>query len=136
MRVLVILLAVAACHDDAPSVYLLDAPFMCPIYSLCNPFFQTGCGPNERCAPVIDTSECPVAIACPPIGPVAVGGACTFTETRHVLVDDCNRGAMCVQGTCRQICDPQGGMPTCTGFELCETDAATPYIGSCSPRAI
>jgi hypothetical protein len=117
-----------------PPVRLLDAPFMCPIYSTCNPLTQAGCSTDsERCAVVIDTSECPVPVGCVPIGPVPIGEACSFAmASEHVLADDCGVGAICEQGTCRQICNPSGGMPACPGFERCEADAAVAHVGSCS----
>ena len=130
-----------AVHVDASTDAAIDAPILvdaavdAPVILIdamvdaasgpCNPLAQTGCNSGERCTWIKDQDvPTPIGhIGCVPMGTVAVGAACTVATatTGH---DDCIVGSVCVSGTCKQICDLQGGTPTCgTNF------ACTQYQG-------
>lgn len=84
----------------------------------CNPLAQTGCNAGEKCTWLIDQLN-PAAghIGCAPDGTIAVGCACSLGIPGATGYDDCGKGATCLAGVCKKICDEQGGAPTCgTGF--------------------
>jgi hypothetical protein len=55
----------------------------------------------------------------------AVGGNCS------TLPDDCQPGAVCVNGTCRQICDRQASGSTCPSGGGCNPIYGSARYGSC-----
>lgn len=80
---------------------------ICAAVIACNPFDQTPCGPAEACQSGMMGPRCVMA------GSNAAGQPCSPMST-------CARGATCVlpgpntqMGTCRNICNVDGGMPTC-----------------------
>ena len=116
----------AATGDDAPGGP--DAGPVCETGG-CSVLAQAGCGTGDKCTWTLVGASAG-AINCAPQGTVAVGGACTITGIdpgtscgATAGYDDCVAGAMCVGGLCEQICDNQGGLPTCPADELCVTHA-------------
>ncbi len=126
--------------DDAAVVdAAIDAagvPFVCPISGTppvcgattapttpaaggtCNPLTQTGCAVGEKCTWIIDQASPTIGhTGCAPDGTEPVGCACTRGTAGATGYDDCAKGSTCVSGTCKQICDDQGGAPMCgTGY--------------------
>ena len=95
--------------------------------STCDAVAQTGCGPGEKCAVILDDSGTQ-RIACAPDGTVPVGGRCgSFAG-----VDDCVGGTACVNGTCRQACDP-AEPGSCPSPQAC-TVAGDTGVGTCATR--
>lgn len=140
--------AVAACSGTGPRRHLpevldgpgADAPR--PVdCELCNIRTQTGCDPGQKCLWAIDaTMPMPAGhIECAPDGTVPVGGTCTYgpfvpPDPQSCVsgsYDDCIKGSQCWNGVCEQICDPQGGLPTCNAGMTCVThDGLLEYNGT------
>lgn len=80
----------------ATGVGLCDAPMICSLLDASAP-----CAGRNRCYAVMGTAQC----ASP--GDTAIGGSCMFANS-------CVPGAVCVGGTCRQVCNTTGAAPTCT----------------------
>jgi hypothetical protein len=115
----------------------------------CNPLMQTGCGPGERCTWIVD-SLMPQYVGhtgCAPIGTGDVGDACQFQPGTCGVQDTCKQGLVCGEfygdmGTCKRICDQQGGFPQCdnqhscvTYADLFETGDSTPPVAGVCDRA-
>ncbi|MBA3801057.1 MAG: hypothetical protein H0X18_18575 [Geodermatophilaceae bacterium] len=58
-------------------------------------------------------------IGCAPEGTVAAGGACTVGAAGPAGYSNCAKGSECVAGTCKTICDHQGGAPACDANHAC-----------------
>ena len=92
----------------------------------CQVLTQTGCNTGEKCTWVLSTDDTATdpglgAIACAPNGTVAIGGACTVAKVAMGGYDNCVAGAACVSGTCKAICDNNGGAPMCGTNQACVT---------------
>ncbi len=119
----------AAPHDGAISDVRIDAPIDagCPDAAgdagngVCNPLTQTGCPCGDKCTWIIDQVSPTFAghIGCAPNGTMAARQACTRNAPGATGWDDCIAGAYCLgplaggPGTCKLICDPAGGAPSC-----------------------
>lgn len=101
----------AACENavgfTTPAGPSNERHLICAAVIACNPFDQTPCGPAEACQSGMMGPRCVMA------GSNAAGQPCSPMST-------CARGATCVlpgpntqMGTCRNICNVDGGMPTC-----------------------
>lgn len=110
----------------------------------CNPLTQTGCNVDEKCTWIEDaTMPQPLGhIGCAPVGSVARGGACMYGMPGATGYDNCGKGDVCVSRLCKQICDPNGGMPTCGPNFSCGTydglfgpsgSTTPPAAGACDP---
>ncbi len=87
---------------------------------VCSPLTQAGCAAGEKCAWIEDQDNPPLGhIGCTPDGSVAVGGACTVGAAGPAGFSNCVKGSECVAGTCKQICDHQGGAPMCDANHAC-----------------
>jgi hypothetical protein len=115
-----------------------DAPLTC------NPLMQTGCAATEKCTWIIDaTTPMYVGhIGCVPDGSAAVGGSCMFGAAGATGYDNCTKGGVCSafgtpgnQGTCKQVCDNQGGAPMCDANHVCVTYSKLFSTGATSPAA-
>jgi hypothetical protein len=114
---------IAACGGRKPPE-ILDVP---PPTGVCNVLMQSGCGPNEKCTWIIDDAEMKLAhVGCAPAtGTLTDGMNCTFMPPTQGGYDDCARGHYCfsrdyLTGICKQICDQQGGPPTCGDGFACQ----------------
>lgn len=104
----------------------------------CNPLMQTGCNAGEKCNWIYDQLMPTIVghIGCEPEGQTAIGGDC---GARAIGPDSCVKGAECVSGECKQICDNQGGTPMCDADHACVqyqntfTDGTTTVAGVCDP---
>ena len=87
----------------------------------CNVLTQTGCDTGQKCTWFHDTeTPSPLGhIDCAPDGTVAVGAACTYGADGPQGFDNCVKGSVCVSGTCKEICDDNGGDPMCPTNYAC-----------------
>ena len=123
MRTLVLFLALTAACDDHGSPGSIchcsyDAPPSDQRKGTCDPLTQSGCNVGEKCNWIFDQLMPTVVghIGCEPAGTVPIGNAC---GTPAVGPDLCIKGSECVDGTCRLICEPHGGQPTCDAMHAC-----------------
>ena len=87
---------------------------------VCSPLTQAGCMSGEKCAWVEDQASPAIGhIGCTPDGTIAEGGACTVGAPGPSGYSNCVKGTECVAGTCKQICDHQGGAPMCDANHAC-----------------
>jgi hypothetical protein len=130
----------AACGGGSDKPKLIDAPngVDSSVPGACNPLTQTGCQTGEKCNWIYDQLMPTVIgdIGCEAVGTVAIGGAC---GPRAVGPDPCVRGAECVSGECKQVCDAEGGTPACDSAHACMryqnlyVDGSTTIAGVCDP---
>lgn len=126
--------------DGPPDgVTLIDSPFI-DAPTVCNPLTQNGCTVGEKCTWIQDQDNPPIGhVGCAPNGGLAIGAACTDPPAGPSGYDDCVRGAVCLSGVCKQICDDQGGQPTCDQNHVCTRYAdffevgGTAVAGVCDP---
>ncbi|MDQ3367207.1 MAG: hypothetical protein M3680_17425 [Myxococcota bacterium] len=109
--------------------------------TVCSPLTQMGCGAGEKCAWIEDQEMPPIGhIGCAPDGTVAVGGACTVGAAGPAGYSNCAKNSECVAGTCKAICDHQGGMPSCDANHACGryeglfTSGDMTVAGVCDPK--
>jgi hypothetical protein len=110
--------------------------------TVCNPLTQAGCAANEKCTWLLDAvmPQYVGHIGCAPDGTAAVGAACMYGAPGATGFDNCAKGSVCGNyrggaGTCKQICDQQGGMPACDAQHVCVTYAGLFSTGSMTPAA-
>lgn len=110
----------------------------------CSPLTQAGCATGQKCTWIIDaTTPMYVGhIGCEAAGSAAVGAACMFGAAGATGFDNCAAGAVCsafgtpmTQGTCKQICDQQGGNPMCDASHVCVQYSRLFSTGPTSPAA-
>lgn len=106
----------------------------------CNPLTQAGCAVGEKCGWIKDQDDPPLGhIGCTPDGTVAIGCACSVGAPGATGYDDCVKGATCLAGTCKQVCDNNGGTPTCSPSTACNIysdyfeSSGTTVAGVCDP---
>jgi hypothetical protein len=112
--------------------------------STCSPLTQAGCPTGQKCTWIIDaTTPMYVGhIGCEAAGTAAIGASCMFGAAGATGFDNCVGGAVCsafgtpmTQGTCKQICDNQGGAPMCDASHVCVQYARLFSTGPTSPAA-
>jgi hypothetical protein len=66
------------------------------------------CGRGERCTSRVVLRD-PLAshLGCAPIGPGSAGDACSLIDDPAGAYDSCGDRLLCVDGTCRSLCNPQ-----------------------------
>jgi hypothetical protein len=124
------------------SVQLVDAPTV-DAMTTCNPLTQGGCNPGEKCTWINDQDDPPIGhVGCAPdpgATGIAIGGACTEGPAGPMGYDTCVKGAVCLSGECKQICDQAGGAPACDQDHSCTRYAdffevgGTAVAGVCDP---
>ncbi len=124
------------------SVQLVDAPTV-DAMTTCNPLTQGGCNPGEKCTWINDQDDPPIGhVGCAPdpgATGIAIAGACTEGPAGPMGYDTCVKGAVCLSGECKQICDQAGGAPTCDQNHSCTRYAdffetgGTAVAGVCDP---
>jgi hypothetical protein len=144
-RVVAIALTLAACDGcDEPrhfkicvcDTFTVDAP------PVCNPLTQANCAAGEKCTWLVDALM-PVYvghIGCAPAGTGKVGDACMYGFPGQTGYDNCDAGLVCSNftsgsGVCKQLCDPQGGMPACDAQHACVTKPHLFFTGDTTPPA-
>jgi hypothetical protein len=148
------LLVVAACnpgpskHDQ---VHVLDAnrDGLIECWSVCNPLTQSGCSAGEKCTWIVNSWMPPIGhIGCVADGFVALGESCIYVPhtaqgfcSDSGLADNCVKGTVCspvgsdAPGTCKAICDNQGGNPMCDATHACVVEPGLFNTGASSPAA-
>ena len=151
-RIVVLVLLLAACDGKATQpTWIVDARTgppdtyeHCPRtrLSVCNPLTQAGCGAGEKCTWQIDALAPQYVghVACAPMGAADEGEPCQFGPPGCDGYDNCKGGLVCSNyrggtGTCRRICDQQGGNPTCQPSDACVTRSGLFSMGDTSPAA-
>jgi hypothetical protein len=125
-------------HHDPPEDASIDGEIEHDCF--CSPLTQAGCPADDKCTWAHTTSN-PGYVSCVLDGTVPVGGACTYTSrptcqpTGTVVADDCVRGSVCVDGTCKAICDNAGGDPACDDQHACVVYPGLFSTGASSPAA-
>jgi len=119
----------------------IDASPDGPTTPQCSVLTQTGCMTGEKCSWFHDT-ELPTPlghVGCAPNGTAAVDAGCAFGADGPQGYDNCVKGSVCVNGRCAQICDGNGGNPTCGTNTTCGLYAdlfdrgGTNVAGVCDP---
>ena len=130
---------VAACGGGSDNPTFVDASVV-DGQSVCNPKAQTGCNAGEKCTWINDQDNPPIGhVGCAPDGTVAIGTACTEGPAGPMGYDNCVKGSVCLAGVCKQICDVDGGQPTCDQNHACTRYAdffevgGTAVAGVCDP---
>ena len=137
MRAIAVLLVLGCQGKPHVSVPLDGPPDGLQCYGVrttaCNVLTQTGCTRGQKCTWVRDNEAMPPLghIGCVPIGSVAIGSGCAYLTTGICIgYDDCVMGAICIDGTCRAICDQNGGAPSCgSGFACAVTSGVFGPVG-------
>jgi hypothetical protein len=144
LRLVVVVVAVLGCgsnHKSANDAPMADAQ-VDAFTGVCDVLAQTGCPSGQKCTWIEDNNASPPAghIGCAPIGPVALGGACTWGAPGPTGYDNCGAGDVCLDAVCKQICDMLGVAPTCGSGMGCGLysgvfgPVAGPYAaGACDP---
>jgi hypothetical protein len=142
-------LLVACGNSPKKPIKIVDAPGS-DGSSICNPLAQTGCQASEMCTWIIDMDDPNFAahIGCAPAGTIQTGGQCTRNPPGPTGYDNCAKGNFCFgpnaggMGTCKLICDLQGGSPMCptkfgcVGYQeifSLPSDTGPPAAGVCEP---
>jgi hypothetical protein len=93
------------------------------LYPACD-LLAPACAEGRGCF-IVQGEEAPV---CVPAGEVAVGAACEFANS-------CLAGDACVNGSCRDLCDPAGAaLPACPDATSCVAIPDT-NAGYCAPAS-
>lgn len=135
---------VACGGEDKPKPMIVDSPMQtvdAVTPAACDPLTQTGCEAGQKCGWVILQEEPFVgSIECVMDGTVAVGQACMYGAAGAAGFSNCVKGSECVAGTCKSICDNNGGDPMCDANHACsnynnlfETSDMT-VAGVCDPK--
>lgn len=148
-RGLAAILVLAACGSTGTADPPVDARRECdgalyctPPGPRCYPLEPVGghrCAPDEKCTWVVSAEEPTGALACVPDGTVPADGACTLAATG---IDDCVHGAVCIDGTCRALCDlSRGPHGDCEAGAACQAHEGLfaegfqpPVVGVCTPQ--
>lgn len=86
----------------------------------CNPAAQIGCNAGEKCTWILDLAEPRIQhIGCAPVGSIRIGEPCETPPPGPWGYDACTRGAVCHAGTCKEICDHDGGAAGCGRGRVC-----------------
>ena len=136
---------IAACGggDSNNKIKLPDASTVDGI-GQCNPLTQAGCAAGEKCTWLVDAvmPQYVGHIGCAADGTKNVGDACTFGAAGATGYDDCKKGGVCSAfgspgnaGTCKQMCDQQGGQPACDAQHVCVTYSRLFSTGDTTPAA-
>ncbi|HEY4179420.1 MAG TPA: hypothetical protein VGM90_21395 [Kofleriaceae bacterium] len=128
-------------RPDAPEIAFIDAYGTCPNDNAdsCSPTAQTGCNASEKCTWILGPEGHCDYIGCAPNGTIEIGDACGSPETWAQKWDSCVKGAACVDGECRQVCDNNGGTPMCDAMHACQvhddlfTNSGSSVAGVCDP---
>jgi hypothetical protein len=146
----VVFVAIAGCgvhpcidveHERPGGVYDADAPTIPSDHTdedLCSLITQMGCASGRKCTWVHATDPDPAtgdpgigADSCVPNGTVELGGQCTYRAAQDGGYDNCVRGTVCVDGTCKAICDNYATSPSCPSAQACKTyDGLFANVGS------
>ena len=127
-------------------IILVDAGFPDAGGTACSVLTQAGCTTGQKCAWVLDTDPTSTRSglgsdrAARPTAPSRSARACTILPAARAATTTGKAGA-CVSGTCKSICDNNGGTPACGASQACVTydglfaneGATTTPAGVCDP---
>ena len=138
---LVGLLVACGGGGDSKKVVVIDGSTV-DMPTVCNPLTQAGCAAGEKCTWLLDAlmPQYVGHIGCAPDGTGNVGDSCMYGAPGATGYDACKKGGVCGNyrggaGTCKQICDQQGGMPTCDAQHVCVTYSGLFTTGDTTPAA-
>jgi hypothetical protein len=127
--------------DKKQKVVVIDASTV-DMIGVCNPLTQAGCAAGEKCTWLLDAlmPQYVGHIGCAPDGSVDADGSCTYGMPGATGYDNCKKGLVCGNyrggtGACKQICDQQGGAPTCDAQHVCVTYSGLFSTGDTTPAA-
>jgi len=134
-------LLVAACGgDDGHHPILLDSGSNTNM--TCNPLTQAGCAAGEKCTWLLDALMPSYVghVGCAPDGTANTGESCMYGAPGTTGYDNCKKGTVCGNyrggaGTCKTICDQQGGTPDCGTTHVCVTYSGLFSTGDTTPPA-
>lgn len=113
-----------------------DAPMVC------NPLTQSGCATGEKCTWLLDAlmPQYVGHVGCAPDGSANAGESCMYGAPGASGYDNCKKGLVCGNyrggaGTCKTVCDQQGGMPACDENHVCVTYSGLFSTGDTTPPA-
>ena len=114
-----------------------------PPSGVCNPLTQAGCAAGEKCSWIIDQADPDVVghIGCAPDGTLPID-ATGCNPDGGIGPDKCLKGGVCVNDTCKTICDFQqagaaSGCPTdfsCSRYANLFTSGTMTVAGACDPQ--
>lgn len=134
-------LLVACGGGDNNKVILIDNN-MVDVPGVCNPLTQSGCMAGEKCTWLLDAlmPQYVGHVGCAPDGTAAQGESCMYGAPGASGFDNCKSGLVCGNyrggaGTCKTICDQQGGTPMCDSSHVCVTYSGLFTTGETTPAA-
>ena len=138
---LVGLLVACGGGGDSKKVVVIDGSTV-DMPTVCNPLTQAGCAAGEKCTWLLDAlmPQYVGHIGCAPDGTGNSGDSCMYGAPGATGYDACKKGTVCGNyrggtGICKQICDQQGGMPTCDAQHVCVTYSGLFTTGDTTPAA-
>ena len=91
----------------------------------CDVLAQDCVGDDEACSLALNRETDERYTGCVPAGAGALDEACEN-------IGDCGRGLVCIGSACRQVCDPEGGEPTCPGGRRCNRRSTSWDVPYCN----
>lgn len=151
LRPVMLASVLAACGEPNPKHVIADAEvdaLLCRGLNdsiggdTCTVLTGAGCSIGEKCGWVIDDAGLG-QVTCVPAGARTVGMSCEHLALpwcERLRSDDCDRGLVCHDGTCKTICDHQGDerwgcdpQQTCTRYDGLFEWGNTTVAGVCEP---
>ncbi len=133
--------------DDNKKINIIDGNNVDAL-GVCNPLTQAGCATGEKCTWLLDAlmPQYVGHVGCAPDGTAAAGESCMYGAPGASGYDNCAKGTVCGNyrggtGTCKTVCDQQGGSPMCDEQHVCVTYSGlfgtgdTPAAGGVCDRA-
>lgn len=127
--------------DDSKKLTIVDGSTIDAV-GVCNPLTQAGCATGEKCTWLMDAMMPQYVghIGCAPDGTANVGDSCMYGAPGASGYDNCKKGSICGNyrggtGTCKTICDQQGGTPMCDAQHVCVTYSGLFSTGDTTPAA-
>src|SRR5262249_39811561 len=122
-----LLLVACGGGSDTKTIHLPDGPGSGSNTDTCNPLAQSGCDAGQMCTWIYDQAmpQRLGHVGCAPAGNKTAGQACTRNPAGAMGWDDCAPGLYCRgpvaggAGTCKVICDNNGGSPMCPSGYAC-----------------
>jgi hypothetical protein len=127
--------------DEKNNIKIVDGSTVDDI-GVCNPLTQAGCATGEKCTWLMDAlmPQYVGHVGCAPDGTAAAGDSCMFGAPGASGYDNCAKGTVCGNyrggtGTCKTVCDQQGGTPMCDASHVCVTYSGLFSTGDTTPAS-
>jgi hypothetical protein len=127
--------------DDNKKLTIVDGSTIDAV-GVCNPLTQAGCATGEKCTWLMDAMMPQYVghIGCAPDGTANAGDSCMYGAPGASGYDNCKKGLVCGNyrggtGTCKTVCDQQGGTPMCDAQHVCVTYSGLFSTGDTTPAA-